>query len=103
MIPRPRLRAVSRTNESYGFVAPAPDLTGNPGIRTAECIDAEQRKRSGKTQVILTFKTDAGELGRLWCEVPTRLTQTCRYMKLVCLALGNTPKEGTPIHPGTVF
>lgn len=39
----------------------------------------------------------------MWVEVPERLTPTCRYMRLVRLALGGEPRQNEPIHPGNVF
>ncbi len=99
-----KLRAVpARSSSGFSFVAPKPSLSGDAGERDAVCIKAEHKPRGNKQQVILTFETDDGEVGRLWVQVQQPLTSTCRYMRLVSLALGHEPKPDTPVHPGTVF
>jgi hypothetical protein len=35
----------------------------------------------------------------MWVDIPDPLTATCRYLRLVTLALGAAPKPGQPIHP----
>jgi hypothetical protein len=88
---------------SFAFVAPKPSLTGEPGERIADCIDAEVKQRGNKTQCVLTFETLDGQVGRMWVQVQSPLTSTCRYLRLVRLALGSDPTSGVPIHPKSVF
>jgi len=94
LVPRPKSAA-----PGLSFVAPRPALTGEPGERIAECVDARVQRRGNKTQVVLTLDTDDGQVGRMWIDVPEPLTSTCRYMRLVTLALGRPPAAGEPIHP----
>jgi hypothetical protein len=101
-----RPRRVSRPKSAasaFSFVAPKPALTGDPGERVAECVATETKRRGTKWQLTLTFETDEGETGRMWCELPEPLTPTCRYMRLVRRALGCEPRADTPIHPNNVF
>lgn len=96
---RPRLVTRPRSASSaVSFVAPKPTLTGEPGERIGECVEARLQRRGNKTQLVLTIETD-GQVGRMWIDIPTPLTSTCRFMRLVTLALGYAPAAGTPIHP----
>jgi hypothetical protein len=92
-----------RRPPDFPFVAPKPALSGEPGERIAECVGVETKVRGNKCQVWLTFETEDGETARMWVEVPERLTPTCRYMRLVRLALGRETRQGEPIHPRNVF
>ncbi len=94
---RPRL--VARPKSEVSFIAPRPALSGKPGERIAECVEARVQRRGNKTQLVLTFDTDDGQVGRMWIDIPTPLTSTCRFMRLVTLALGAPPAAGKPIHP----
>jgi len=93
----PKLRVVA-SNGAPAFVAPRPSVTGQPGERSGECVGVQLFRRGNKTQAILTFDID-GQSARMWIEIPTPITATCRYMRLVTLALGSPPEAGTPIHP----
>jgi hypothetical protein len=86
-------------SSAFSFVAPKPALTGDPGERIAECVDAHVQRRGNKTQLVLTLDTEDGQVGRMWIDVPKPLTSTCRFMRLVTLALGRPPAAGEPIHP----
>jgi hypothetical protein len=83
----------------FSFVAPKPGLSGKPGERIAECVGAHVQRRGNKTQLVLTLDTEDGQVGRMWIDVPNPLTSTCRFMRLVTLALGRPPAAGEPIHP----
>jgi hypothetical protein len=96
------LRAVAGRGD-YAFIAPKPQLSGEPGERVATCTQARVGKVGNKVQVKLTFETDDGQLGNHWIEIPEQLTTNCKYMREVRVALGRDPKPGAPIHPGTVF
>lgn len=97
---RPRLVRGSKSSAGeFSFVAPKPGLGGEPGERIAECVAAIVQKRGNKRQLVLSFETDDGEVGRMWVDIPELLTPTCRFMRLVTLALGAPPAAGTPIHP----
>lgn len=102
-----RFRAVTRRpargDDSFSFVAPPRTLSGAPGERIATCTGVEVRRRGNKWQAILTFDTEAQEVGRLWVELPEPLRPGCRYLRLVSLVLGREPEPGAPIHPGNVF
>ena len=101
---RPRLVTRPKAaSPEFAFIAPKPALSGEPGERIAECVAIETKRRGNKCQVWFTFETEDGETGRMWVEVPERLTPTCRYMRLVRLALGREPRQGEPIHPANVF
>jgi hypothetical protein len=96
---RPRPVKGSRSSTAgFSFVAPKPDLTGEPGERIGECVDARLQRRGNKTQLVLTIETD-GQVGRMWIDIPTPLTSTCRFMGLVTRAIGSPPAAGNPIHP----
>jgi hypothetical protein len=98
------LRAISaKAIPTFAFVAPKPSLSGEVGERIADFIEVEVKKRGNKTQCTLTFETVDGQLGRMWVQLQYPLTSTCRYMRLVRLALGGDPKSGAPIHPKNVF
>lgn len=103
------LRAVSSRRDGGGtatsFVAPLPALSGEPGERDALCVAARVMQRGTKTQVVFTFEFGEREIqtANMWVEVPTPLTQGCRYMRLVRLALGEDPRAGTPLNPANVF
>lgn len=94
IVPRPK-----PATSALSFIAPKPALSGEPGGRIAECVDARLQRRGNKTQLVLTFDTDDGQVGRMWIDIPTPLTSTCRFMRLVTLALGAPPAAGKPIHP----
>jgi hypothetical protein len=95
-----KLRAVpARRGSEFSFVAPKPALSGKPGERTAECVDARVQRRGNKTQLVLTLDTEDGQVGHMWIDIPQPLTSTCRYVRLATLALGRTPLAGEPIHP----
>jgi len=104
-----RYLSPSSNGGDYSFVAPKPSLSGQPGQRNALCIATEVKKRGRNFQLILTLETDDGETGRMWVQLPepkakgSSLTPTCRYMRLVRIALGTTPNENTPLHPANVF
>jgi hypothetical protein len=107
-----RSRLVTRPKSAaseYPFVAPKPALSGKPGKRIAECVAVETRPRGNKWQLVLTFETQDAEIGRMWVELPkpstsgSPFTSTCRYMRLVRLALGHEPSAEAPVHPANVF
>lgn len=86
-----------------GLVAPPPSLSGEPGRRVAECVEAHLASRGNKQQGLLTLRFENGETGNLWVEVPSPLKAGCRYMRLTRIALGRAPEVGEPIDPGPVF
>lgn len=97
---RPRLvRRPQSAAREFSFVAPKPALSGEPGERIAICVDARLQSRGRATQLLLTFETDDGQVGRMWIDIPAPLTSTSRFMRLVTLALGSPPVAGSPIHP----
>lgn len=101
-----RLRSVPRAAARDGgfcFVAPKPALSGEAGERVAECTGADVKTRGNKTQLVLTFETADGETGHMWVQLQSPVTSTCRYWRLVVLALGQAPEPGSPIHPRNVF
>lgn len=104
MTNRPRLVPRSKAAApAFSFLAPKPALSGVYGERDAECTVAEVQSRGNKTQLVLTFETADGEVGRMWVQLQSPLTSTCRFMRLVAKALGRAPEPGTPIHPVNVF
>jgi len=97
---RPRLLERPRAaTPALSFVAPKPALSGEPGERAAECVEACVQRRGNKTQLVLTLDTDDGQVGRMWVDIPSPLTSTCRFMRLLTLARGAPPTAGEPIHP----
>ncbi len=93
----PRKQAAG--HDPVAFVAPKPALSGEPGERSATCVDAVQQQRGRARQLVLTFDTDDGQFGRMWIDIPAVLTPMCRFIRLVAVALGGPPAAGTPIHP----
>ena len=105
MMSRPRLVPRPQSVASqFPFVAPKPALSGQAGERYAECVDAQVQLRGNMTQLVLSFETADGETGRMWVQLQSPITSTCRYWRLATLALGDeTPAPGKPVHPKNVF
>lgn len=91
--------------DAFNFVAPKPALSGEPGERIATCVEAKAIRRGRSHQVVLFFESEDGQVARMYIALPEdgRLTSTCRYARLVRLALGRDPVAGKPVHPGNIF
>lgn len=89
----------------YEFVAPRQAVCGEAREARATCTHVAVKRRAKKLQVVLEFDVegDSGGVAYLWCEIPPRLSPTCRYLALARVALRREPTPSEPIDPGDLF
>ena len=88
--------------------APMAALSGEPGIRDAQCISAEFSRRGRGVTLVVTLEvvnpaSGAIECGRLWLPVPQPLAPGCRFVRVCEVALSRVPDPGEDLSPDRVF
>lgn len=86
--PEPNTETEVESDASCTIAAPSPDLTGDPGERTMDCVAFAFRRGKRRVTVLTFAEVGTGQIARKWYELPEPLVQSCKFWRDVLLALG---------------
>lgn len=87
----------------FSIVAPPPDLSGVPGVRTMKCVGVSVKRGRRPIATLVFEEIDTGHVARKWMEIPAPMTRGSKFWRSVVIALGAEPDAGVQLDLHKVF